>query len=328
MIRSAVFWLVFYFFVCFPIVSVKAAIVDRNVAIVNEETITLSEVDDIGKAYFQQIAKNVPPEQREAAIAQTRRQIIEKLIDQRLLLQEAKKYGITVTDAEVSGAMQRVLDNNKIDMQRFREELSRMGMTERQYRNDLRDQLLGSKLINFEVRSRVVIPESTIRNYYDNEYSEQQATGYHLLQIGCVWDAPDRSGNVLNKAATRVKTEKIRQMVMTGKDFGELARLHSDMPSARGNGDLGTFARGEMAPFMLEIIPPLKQGEVSEIVEVENSFQFFKLLSSVTPDAPAAKPPYEEVKEKIQEKLYREAMEKRFQTWMQGIRKRAYIRIL
>lgn len=328
MIRFAVFWLVLYVFVCLPTVSVNAAIVDRNVAIVNQEAITLSEVDEIGKAYFQQIARNVPPAQQEAAIAQTRRQIIEKLIDQRLLLQEAKKYGITVTDAEVNGAVQRVLDNNKIDMQRFREELARIGMTERQYRNDLRDQLLGTKLINFEVRARVVIPENTIRSYYDNEYSEQQATGYHILQIGCVWDMPDRSGNVLNKAAAKVKAEKIRQMVMKGKDFRELAKLHSDMPSARNNGDLGTFGKEDMAPSMQEVISQLRQGEVSEIVEVENSFQFFKLLSSVTPDIPAVKPPYEEVKEKIQEKLYNEAMEKRFQTWIQGIRERAYIRVL
>ena len=103
--------------------------------------------------------------------------------------------------------------------------------------------------------------------------------------------------------------------------------LFRSLPSAADGGDLGSFQPDEMAASMREIVLKLKPGEVSPIIETENGYQFFKLVSSQEGEI-IAKESYESVKEQIREKLYQQAMEQRFNEWLKSIREKAYIKIL
>ena len=173
---------------CLLPITLTAAVVDRSVAIVNDETITLSEVNDLGKAYFQKITEEAPPAQLNEAMRQARKAVIDKLIDKKLLVHEATKQNIRVSDEEVENALQRILANNKTSPEQFKKEIGSLGMSESQYKEDLRDQILTSKLVNYEVRSKVVIPEEKILDYYDTHYTEQAGEGgFYLLQIGTIW---------------------------------------------------------------------------------------------------------------------------------------------
>ena len=319
----------FFFFFVLPSITF-ADVVDRSVAIVNEDTITLSEVNELGKSYFQKITEEAPANQLSEALQQARTTVIDKLIEKKLLLQEAKKLNIRVSDEDVESALQRILANNKTTVEQFRKEIGTMGLTEKQYREDLREQILSSKLINYEIRSKVVISEDKIKSYYDNtQFTEKvnESGEYYILQIGCLWGALDRNGTTPTKAEARAKAEKIRNLAMKGDDFKALAKQYSDLPSAADGGDLGVFRKDEMAAYIRDAVVTLHPGDVSQIVETENGYQFFKLLPSQG-EKIVTKPPYGSVKEEIREKLSQQAMELRFKEWMKNIRDKAYIKIL
>ena len=305
-----------------------ANVVDRSVAIVNEDTITLSEVNELGKSFFKKISEETPPSQLAETLEQARRTVIAKLIDKKLLIQEAKKLGIQVSDQEVENALQRVLTNNKTTMEQFRKEMGAMGMSETQYREELRGQVLSSKLINHEVRTKVVIPEEAIREFYNTHFTTSVDGGdYYLLQIGCTWGIENQTGSITSQEDAKEKAKKEHKLAMDGKDFKELAKQYSDLPSAGEGGDLGSFQLDEMVTYMRNAVVNLKPGEISPIVESENGYHFFKLVSSQEGKI-VAHEPYESVKEQIREKLYQKATEQRFKDWITSIREKAYIKIL
>jgi len=318
---------VLFFFLVLPTISL-ANVVDRSVAIVNEDTITLSEVNELGNSFFQKVTAETPANQLTEALQQARKTVIDKLIDKKLLLQAAKKLNIQVSDEEVDNALQRLLDKNTTTMDQFRKEISSMGMNEKQYREDLREQILSSKLINHEVRSKVVISEDAILDYYDTHHTEQISGGdYYILQIGCTWGTKEQNGTIPTQENAKTKAEKVRNQALKGEDFKELAKQYSDLPSAVDGGDLGIFQQNEMAPYIRDAVANLKPGEISQIVETENGYQFFKLLSNQEGKI-VTKVPYESVKEEIREKLSQQAMELRFQEWLKTMRDKAYIKIL
>ncbi|WP_456387342.1 peptidylprolyl isomerase [Desulfolithobacter sp.] len=314
------------FFTCtHPICA--ADIVDRVVAVVNDDVITMSEVNQEGKALFKRIAEQVPPDRLEEALEQARQNVIEELIDKKILQQEARKYDLKVTDEEVDRALQRILERNNTTIEQFRRDLAAMGMDEQQYRENLRSQILSSKLVNMEVRSRVIIPEEKILDYYDTHYMERMGNGgYYLLQIGINVD-PDNPDPERARAEARKKAEEIREQALAGKDFKELARKYSDLPSSADGGDIGVFKADEMAPAMREAVVKLKPGEISELVETPSGFQIFKLLSSKQGQI-VAKVPYDEVKEEIRNILYQQETKELFDNWLKKMRENAYIKIL
>ena len=310
------------------LVSAAANVVDRSVAVVNEDTITLSEVNEVGKPIFQKVAEETPPEQLNEVMGQVRRTIIEKLIDKKLVVQEANRLNLKVSDEEVESALQRILASNQATMEQFRQEIAGAGMSEKQYREDLREQILSSRLINSEVRAKIVISEERAREYYDIHYTGQAAeAGAHLLQIGIRWDAADRSGTVPDRDQARARIEQVRALALAGGDFRELAKQHSNLPTAAEGGDLGTFKVEELAASIRTVVAGLQPGTISDIVEQDGSFQFFSIVSTGDGKTGEQKP-FAEVQEEIREKLAREEMEQRFKDWLKGIREKAYIKIL
>ncbi|MBM9537211.1 SurA N-terminal domain-containing protein [Desulfobulbus alkaliphilus] len=319
--------LLFVFFL-FPLPAFSLAdVIDRSVAIVNNDIITLSEVNEIGAPFFQRIADETPPAQLEETLRQAQKEVIEQIIERKLLLQEAEKLNIRVSDAEIDTTLQRILTENRTSWDQFREDLSALGMNEKQYREELRQQILTSKLINQEIRAQIVIPEERVVLYYDRYYTEYENEGYYILQIGTLWGAPDRTGTIPTQTEAREKILNIRERAVRGNNFNQLAKQYSDLPSSVDGGDLGVFQRHEMATAMRQAVVNLKPGQISEIIELSNTYQIFKLLSSQTGQI-TAKVPYESVKEEIRDLLFQQEMETRFNEWLQNIRDKAYVRIL
>ncbi|PID71870.1 MAG: hypothetical protein CSB34_05035 [Desulfobulbus propionicus] len=318
------FLLVFFF----TLSSAAAELVDRSVAIVNDDIITLSEVNEMGQPLFKKAAAEVPPDQLEQVIQQIRSEVIGKLVDQKLLFQKAAQLNISVSDQEVDNAIQRILSRNKITKKQFVQELADIGMTEALYRSDLMGQILQSKLVNYEVRSKVIITEEQIIDHYDMNYTDQVGEGgYYILQLGVGWGNIDAQGNIITQEQAKKRIAALHQKAKNGEPFKELAKQYSTLPSAVDGGDLGVFQAEEMASFMRKAIVGLRPGEISEIVAAPDSYQFFTVLSSQEGQI-ITKVPYESVKEEIREKLYQEKMKALYEEWIKSIREQAYIKIL
>ena len=253
-------------------------LVDRVVAVVNDDVITLSELEKMGREYFERIKTKAPAGEVDKALEKAREEVLSSLIDKSIVRQQAKKLSITVEDAEIDTAIDQILARNNATVEDFRKELAEMNISEEEYRNNIRDQILQSKLISYEVRSRIVVIEADMQAYYQKEYTQEKGEGgYHVLQMGFTW----RNTVTLEKAgfdtkeAAREKAEEIRARVLDGESFMELAKAYSNLPSAADGGDIGVFQKEEMAAYMKDVILAMHPGEISPIVEIGNAFPVF-----------------------------------------------------
>lgn len=317
----------FILFICLGRESSFADVVDRVVAVVNEDVITLSEVNEEGKALFQRVAEQVSASELPEALKQVRKTVIDQLIEKKIMLQKAEEADISVSEEEVDNAFQLILKRNNTTPRQFRQQLATMGMTEEQYRENLKNQVLSSKLVSLEVRSKVIIPESKIIDYYDTHYTERVGEGgYYLLQIGIQWDENGNTAEISKSEAWK-KAERVRGLAVSGHEFRELAREYSDLPSAADGGDIGVLNKDDMSGKMLDIISETKPGDISAITETSSGYQFFKVLSSQEGQI-ITKVPYETVKDDIYDILYQREIEVRFEDWLQNMKSQSYIKIL
>lgn len=305
-------------------------LIDRVVAVVNDDVITLSELNKTGKEFFARVKEKAPEAEMDKAMAKARDDVLSSMIDKIIVRQQAEKLSITVAEEEVDAAIDQILARNNATIEDFRRELAAMNLQEQEYRDNIRDQILQSKLINYEVRSRIVVIEDEIKEYYQKEYTQEKGeSGYHILQIGFTW----RNSVSLEKAGfdtkeeAREKAEEVRTRVLDGESFKGLAQSYSNLPSAADGGDIGIFKKDELADYMKDVILAMKPGDISPIVETGNTFQFFKLLSVREGDI-VVKAPYESVREEIRDILYRAKMEDQYKKWVKSLRDEAYVKIL
>ncbi len=189
----------------------------------------------------------------------------------------------------------------------------------------IRTQILQSKLIIYNVRSKIVITDDMILDYYDEHYTAKTDKGrFYLLQIGISWGGVATDADSLER---KKQAERIRQMALDGDNFTELAKQYSDLPSKADGGDIGIFSLDDMAPAMREAVGALSPGEVSDIIEMANSYQFFKVLSG-DEKAIVVTQSYESVKDEIKEKLYEEKLKESYAEWVKDLKDEAYIQKL
>ena len=315
---------VFVFLLCLP--ANGADYVDRVVAVVNDDVITLSEVEKAGRNFFARIRDQAPADEQEMALEKGRKDVLNSLIDKMIVNQKAVELSITVDESEIDSSIEQILARNNVTLQDFRKELATMNISEQDYRNDLRDQILQSKLIGFQVRSRIVILEDDMKKYYENEYTHGTGgNGYNILQMGFSWNNEKQDSGTKEEA--RKTAEEIRARVLAGESFSELAKSYSNLPSAADGGSIGYLKKDEMSGYMRETVLAMKPGEISPIVDTGSAFQFFKLLSVRDGDM-VIKAPYDSVKGEIREMLYRQEMEEQYAEWVKSLREQAYIEVI
>lgn len=313
---------VFSFF--FTGAYLHAEMVDRVVAVVNDEIITLSELDEESQGVFQKIAATVPSEQVPDAVRQAREDILNTLIDKKLIAQKAAAKNISVSEEEVDSAMEQVLKRTGMTREVLLEKLRETGVTETVYRTTLESQILQNKLVSTDIQQKIIVTDEMMIDYYDENYTSQVDEGaYYLLQMGFSW----RETGDTQKVETKQRAEHVYNLVKAGQDFRTLAEKFSDLPSSADGGDIGSFQLDEMAEYMKDAIVDLKSGEVSDIIETPSGYQFYKLVS-MGEGSIVMKAPYESVKDEIKRQLYDQEMQKAYAEWVKNLKEQAYIQKL
>ncbi len=307
----------------------SAEVVDKVVAVINDEVITLSELEEETNTVFKSITKENPEAPVAEALEKAREIALNSMIESRLIQQKATKYNVTVTDADVNAAYEKMRTGMSLDPDEFRHKLEISGLTEESYRIKLKEQILQSRLLSFDVRSKIIVSEEMILDYYDENYTSRVNEGsFYLLQIGMSWPKTDDPEKLAaDKKETRERAERVHKLAESGQDFKSLAEKFSDLPSASDGGDIGTFTVDEMARSMRDAVGSLKPGEISEIVETPTGYQFFKLLSG-DKNAIVVTASYESVKEEIREKIFEEKLKAAYAEWVTKLKNEAYIKKL
>ncbi len=316
-----------YFFI--PL-HLYAEVVDKVVAVVNEDIITLSELEAEASTIYQTIARTKEGQSMLSAMDEAREATLNSMIDQHLIQQRARLFNVAVSEEEIDQAYNRMVAKNKLNASEFRRKLLQSGLSEENYRSKLRSSILQSKLLSIDVRSKIVITDAMILDYYDEHYTSRVAgDSYYLLQMGFSWNSEltDSAKLAQSKNEALDTAKRIKALAVTGKNFKTLAQKFSDLPSASDGGDIGTFTLDEMAIAMRSAVENLPPGEISKIIETPAGYQFFKLLSG-DENAIVVTSSYEAAEDEIREKLYNEKLKDAYQDWVKLLKEEAYIQKL
>jgi peptidyl-prolyl cis-trans isomerase SurA len=294
--------------------------IDRIVARVNDDVITLSELQEEGLPLFERLRENYTGKELESQVQRAEREFLEQLIMKRLQLQYASQIGITASENEINSALKDVLTRNNLTQQQLTELLTREALTLQDYKDRLREQIILARLMNQAVRSRVSVDASEVETYYrahQDEFNQPtQARVRHIFFR--VEPGGGRPQEEVHGRATRVLQE-----ARNGGDFADLARRYSEDASATNGGDLGFIRRGQALPEFEEVIFAMKEGDISEVIRTPNGLHIVKVDMFTI----GSERPFPEIKTEIERRLLQEKIEKRFQDWTNELKDRAFIEI-
>ena len=311
-----------------PVTSLSE-LIDKVVAVVNNDIITLSEVEQEAEGLYRVIAQKNSGDSQLQILAEAREKTLDALIDRKLIAQKAERHNVSVSEEEIENGYEKVRNRSGLDETEFRKKLEESGMTEKSYRANIGAQILQSKIVSFDVRSKVVITEAMMLDYYDENYTYRVEEGnFYLLQIGFAIDKSTNSEDLTtNIKSTRKRAERVHNLALNGQDFKTLAKKFSDLPSAVDGGDIGAFMLDEMASSMRSAVSALEPGGISKIIETDAGFQFFKLLSGES-NTIVVTSSFEEAKDEIKQKLFEQKMNEAYSEWIKGLKEKAYIQKL
>ncbi len=307
----------------FSVQAADAVVVDRIVAVVNDDLITLFDLNQSFQPYEENIkALGYTSERERETLFKLRTDLLSRLIERKLTDQVIKKNNLEVSEQEINTALERIKEGRSLTDEDLRAELAQQGLTLEEYRKNLKQQLLRNKLVNREIKSKIVITEDDISNYY-NAHRENYAgeMKYHI------WNIFIRPSQFADSSTQRLALEKMEAVVTKltqGQSFESLAVEEPDSPMAPQGADLGLYRLDELSPQLQKAVKDMKAGDYSPILKTEMGYQIIYVQKIVETDSKSVA----EVKSEIQETLYNEAVDNKFQTWLKDLRKRSHIKII
>jgi parvulin-like peptidyl-prolyl isomerase len=310
---------VFFFFLCGPI-SLSEAVVDRVVAVVNQEIITLSEVEKWIDPTAQEMVSEDRLEKRERNEVLCR-QVLERLIEEKLIDQEVKKSGVKISSKEIDAALEEIKRRNAVTEEDFQKALAIEGETLETYKKQIERGLQRQKVISWSVKVEPKIEEKDLKEFYQKNLfryrTNETYRASHILFVIPKNALPDEVRDI------RKKAQNVLEKIKEGSDFGEMALLYSQDASSKNRGDLGYFKKGELFPAFEKEALRLKVGEVSGLLRTEFGIHIIKLL-----DRKEMEPlPFEEVRDKVKADYYEAEIQKAFKQFLSTLKERAVIEI-
>ena len=301
----------------------SAEVVDRIVAVVNDDIILLSELDESFKPYAERImASGYSLDEERRMLFNAREEILNQLIDQKLTDQQIKQSNITVRDDEIDGAIERLKEANFFTDEELREMLSAEGLTIEEYRKRIKDQMLQAKLVNFEIKSKIVITKEDINSYYKSHSDKYGGIKkYRLSNI--IMKVPSFASEE-EKLMVLKKMEIVLKELEAGKPFDSIAGIYSESSYVSDEDGLGLFELKELSPKIQESIKNMNTGEFTPVLDTDQGYQIFYIKEIV--DVPGKS--LEESSLEIEDILYKEIVDKKFRLWINKLRETSHIKII
>jgi peptidyl-prolyl cis-trans isomerase SurA len=294
---------------------------NRVVAIVNDQIITLHELNKSIKELTGHSAENLRLH-NEAQFMDARRQILARLIDEKIAEQKIKELNINVGDRQIDAAIERIKQDNQLTQEALLARLEEEGLTYERYRMRIKGQIERAQLVDYEVKSKIIVTDADIARYYErNAALFEGEEKVHLASIFLMRKNPDDPGEMDD---LKRRGEEILSELKAGAPFADVARRYSEGPGADEGGDLGAFRWDHLDPEARSALEDLPEGGVTDLMIRPNGLQIIKILAKQG----GKKRPLEEVRNTIYETLYRQEVDRRYNEWIEGLRKSAYTKIV
>jgi parvulin-like peptidyl-prolyl isomerase len=301
---------------------VRAEVVDRIIAVVNDEIITLYEFNAAFEPYRKNIENTYKGKDKEAVIKQAKDTFLQRSIDNILIEQEAKRAGtgIIIKDEEVMEVIQDMLAKQKINMQDFLKNLAREGGSLDAVKKDIRTQMMRMRLLRREIRSKVVVTDEEIGEYYNKNRQEYEGKETVRIKQLLLLLPPNADKTIKEK----VKNEalQLHKRVLNGESFDLLIAKYSQGTAGQG-GDIGFVGRGTIIPEVEAAAFSLSVGQISEVIESSLGFHIIQVVDKKG----AGLKSIAAVREEIKTKLEDEKLDKKYDEWITSVRSKSHIEV-
>lgn len=304
------------FFIFSGIYQVYAAILlDRVVALVNNEVITWSELYKMMERETTDEMKSLDEEEKKKMFKEGEEVFLNRLIDLRLQLQEAKRVEIVATPEEVENAIENIKTKYDLTDDEMKRSLEKEGLTFEEYKKKLSEQIVISKLVSQQVRSKIVISDEEINDYLGKNRKEfVWDESYKLRQIFFKRPSDEDMNKDIEEKASHIM-EKLKE----GEDFSYLAQEYSEDTTKKFGGAMGYIQKKSLAKEFIDALADMKTGDFSKPFWSEKGLHIIKLedkKSAQTED---------EVKEEIRDKLLESKFMRKYDSWLKDLRNKAHI---
>jgi parvulin-like peptidyl-prolyl isomerase len=276
---------------------------DKIIAVVNKEIITQKDLDNFLNFMRIQLSQQYKEEKLEEKIQAIRTDSLQRLIEDRLILQEAKKNKIKTDDSRIKGQINQI--KGKYNSEReFQNALKEQGLVEADLVSRIKEQLLMFNIIEIKVRDKIVVSPAEITDYYNKnsvKFITREQRDFQSLLI----ESQETAGNIYND-------------LKAGKDINELAQANSLKVNA-----LSVF-RGELKKELEDVLFKLDTSEITQPIKIKDKFYLFKLIKTIPPKQNTMA----EVQDTIYNSIYENKMQEAMVKWVDGLKKSAYIKIV
>jgi parvulin-like peptidyl-prolyl isomerase len=291
-------------------------VLDGIAAVVNSEVVTFSQVRELVGPKEKQAHDTLKGNELVEKIKEIRLEAINDLIDRALIIQDFKTKGFTIPDYFIDERITTVIhDDFGGDRQAFLRTLAAQGYTLDKFRDFQRDMIIVSEMRKQAVKGVTAVSEPKIADYYKEHIDEYSAPEQMKLRMISIHGTDNDS--------RRKMVDEIRQKIIDGAEFGDLARMYSEDNTQEASGDWGWIDRKKLNESLTKIAFSLKPGEVSQVVEMGGSFY---LLFCEAKKASSVKP-LKDVHDEIEKALMQTERQQQQQEWLQKLRKKAYIKV-
>lgn len=300
----------------------RRELLDQVIAVVNDEPVTQSELDVLLRPLYDQFREEYRGEELVVKLNEARQKLLNQLIEDRLVYQEAVNQKIEVDPSEVDRAVAEFRKRfpSEIAME---EVLREQGLALTDLKERFRRQAMIRQLHNIEIRSKVVVSPKEIEEFYQKspeKFSSRERLKTRSITVKKSYET--RENGTTDEVAKK-KIADIRARILAGQDFASLAKESSEDVHAEKGGLSDWVERGTMIPVINDVIFALKLGEISEVIETPMGYHLFR----VEEKEQGSQKSLEEVRDQIFEELFRQKGDERFYDWMQELKKNAYISI-
>ena len=297
-------------------------IVERIVAVVDGEVITLSDLDQAIRRFGEAgLPGGANPLETKMRTVQVRREALERLVEEKVLEKVAKRYGINVKNEEVAQALETVKRQSGLTESRLQRELESHGFTLESYREFLAAQIRKGKIVDSFIKPKISMDEGKIQEYYQSHQDRFRRPG--RVRVSHIFIKVSPEANPQEIATAEGKMERVLQRLGAGVAFDEVAILYGEDAAAASGGDLGFFKKGEMFPAIEEEVFRMEAGEMSGVLKSPQGLHVFKVTEKIEGEVP----PYDEIKEGLREQYYRAEVERAYSEWLADIKKRSNIEV-
>ncbi|UCD90228.1 MAG: peptidylprolyl isomerase, partial [Desulfobacterales bacterium] len=281
------------------------------------------DLNHLLKPYVEKIEQaNYPEDTAQEMLYKVRENALNRLIEKKLTDQEIKRTKMTIGEKEIDDRIEQIKKTNFYTDEGLRKELEKDGLSMEEYRQQIKDQILRIKLINYEVKSKIVITTEDIKSYYENHQSKYAGKEkYHLRNI--IMKVPPFADND-DKLEIKSKMDAVLARLNAGESFETLAMIYSESSLAAEGGDLGLFDLDSLSPQLKAAINGMQAGEFTPVIDTDLGYQIFLVQDVVKTQGKSL----EDASSEIEKILFTEVINKKFETWVDDLRKQAHIKII